>query len=315
MIAIWQDVFAQPLPPGGALAIGNFDGVHIGHQEVLRALHAAARTLGSPAAVLVPDPHPMAVLGKPPQILTPLPERGRLLRRYGAEALLRLPFDRELASMQPEEFVERVLLGWIRPARVVVGFNFSYGKAARGDAQSLWAQLGEHGVAVDVVAPALAAGGTVSSSRVREALAHGDMAAARAMLGRDFLVRGTVLPGAQRGRTLGFPTANVHCAADQALPCEGVYAVRCLLGGQIVDGAASLGPRPTFDEDAPLLEVHLLDFAGDIYGQELAVSFAARLRGIERYTSADALRAQIAQDCVDARNALAVATVSDDMLG
>jgi riboflavin kinase/FMN adenylyltransferase len=281
----------------------------------MRVLQEAARALGSDSAVLVPDPHPMAVLGTPPAILTPLPERGRLLRRYGAEKLWRLPFDHELASMQPEEFVERILLGWIRPARVIVGFNFSYGKAARGDVRMLTAQLGERGVAVDVVAPAHVNGDVVSSSRVREALAHGQMEAVRAMLGRDFLVRGTVRPGAQRGRTLGFPTANVHCAADQAMPSEGIYAVRCLVEGRVLAGAASLGPRPTFDEDAPLLEVHLLDFTGDIYGQEVAVSFAARLRGIERYTTADALRAQIAQDCVDARSVLAVATGSDDMLG
>ncbi len=312
---LWRDVFTEPPTPGGVLAIGNFDGVHIGHQEVLRVLAVASRAAGTQATVLVPDPHPLRVLGGRLAILTPLAERGRLLVRGGAEQLLRLPFDAALASMAPEEFVDHVVLGLIRPVRVVVGFNFTYGSKARGDARSLRAQLAAHGVPLDVVPPAKALGQTVSSSRVRDALGRGDLAAARGMLGRDFAVRGEVRSGARRGRTLGFPTANVHCEPDQAMPAPGVYAVRCLVDGRVVAGAASLGPRPTFDEDAPLLEVHLLDFSGDLYGHDLVVAFAAFLRPIERYASEEELRLQIARDCEDARSALGVATDFGDMLG
>ncbi|MDA8344088.1 MAG: bifunctional riboflavin kinase/FAD synthetase [Thermaerobacter sp.] len=311
----WQDVFAQAPLPGGALAIGNFDGVHLGHQEVLRVLAQAADATGAPPAVLVPDPHPMAVIGKSPQLLTPLPERGRLLARFGAGTLLRLPFDAALAAMEPEEFVARILLGVIRPAHVVVGFNFTYGRAARGDANTLRAQLAASDVRLDIVPPTQLAGDTVSSSRVRAALAQGDLPLVRAMLGRDFALRGEVREGARRGRTMGFPTANVHCPAEQAMPGPGVYAVRSLVNGRVVAGAASLGPRPTFDEEAPLLEVHLLDFSGDLYGQELAVSFAARLRDIERFDSVEALRITIEKDCQDARKVLGVAADFGDMLG
>ncbi len=312
----WQDVFAQPPEPGCALAIGNFDGVHRGHQEVLRALAGAAGAGSHTPVVLVPDPHPLAVLGQPPRLLTPLPERGRLLARHGAATLLRLPFDAKVAAMEPEQFVGRVLLDLVRPAEVVVGFNFSYGRAARGGVESLRAQLAAAGVPLMVVGPTAALGDTVSSSRVRAALEAGNLDAVQTMLGREFAVRGTVRPGAQRGRTLGFPTANVHCAPEQAMPRPGVYAVRCLVQGRIMGGAASLGPRPTFDEQEPLLEVHLLDYAGDLYGQELLVAFTHRLRGIERYASAEALRAQMAQDCVDARTVLGgVAADFGDMLG
>lgn len=311
----WQDVFALQIAAGSALAIGNFDGVHCGHQEVLRRLVASAAVSESPPAVLVPDPHPMAVLGKAPALLTPLAERGRLLQRYGAQTLLRLPFDAALAAMPPEDFVERVILGAIRPSRVVIGFNFSYGQGARGNAATLATQLAAQNVPLDVVPPTMALGDAVSSSRVRVALEAGELGTVHALLGRDFALRGVVRPGEARGRTLGFPTANVHCPEEQAMPAPGIYAVRCRVGGEILAGAASLGPRPTFDEEAHLLEVHLLDFSGDLYGQEITVSFVARLRGIERFASVDALRTQIALDCTKAREVLGVATDFDDMLG
>jgi riboflavin kinase/FMN adenylyltransferase len=308
---LWHDVTELAAPLGGALAIGNFDGVHLGHRAVVDRLRLA----GLQTAVLVPDPHPLAVLGHPQPLLTPMPLRGRLLRAAGVERLLRLPFDRRMAEMEPETFVREVILGRIRPRHVVVGFNFTYGRGADGNVDQLEVALLESGVPLEVVAPTLYDGTVVSSSRVRRCLGDGDVAMAAVLLGRPHVVIGTVQSGRGRGRTIGFPTANVATPSGVALPAEGVYAVQCRIGAEVRPGVCNLGPRPTFDEGESLLEVHILHYQGDLYGQEIEVAFTHRLRGQMRFDGPDSLRAQIARDVEAAEEMLGVATAGWDMLG
>jgi len=301
---VWQDVFAAEIAPGSALAIGNFDGVHMGHRAVVAALRAAAEALGTRAGVLVPDPHPLLLLGRSIQLLTPLQERGRLLRAAGAQDLWRLPFARDVAALAPEEFVRSVILERIRPRRVVVGFNFSYGADARGNPEALRLQLEAAGIALEVVAPQKLMGQAVSSSRIRAQLLAGDVEGARVLLGRPYSLQGEVRPGHGRGRTLGFPTANVHCGPELLSPGPGVYAVRLVARGETWPGVCNLGPRPTFGEEEPLLEVHLLDFSGDLYGERVEVAFRSRLRGQTRFAGIAALERQISEDCLRARDLL-----------
>ncbi len=309
---MWLDVSSLAQPLGGALAIGNFDGVHLGHRAVVERLRAAG---GLPTAVLVPDPHPLTVLGHPQPLLTAMPLRGRLLQAAGVEQLVRLPFDRQTAEMDPDAFVREIILERIRPRHVVVGFNFTYGRGAGGNVDRLEVALAEAGVPLEVVAPTLWNGTVVSSSRVRRCLGEGDVAMATALLGRPHVVVGRVQPGQGRGRTIGFPTANVATDGGIALPAQGVYAVRCRIGPQVLPGVCNLGPRPTFDEGESLLEVHLLDYSGDLYGRVVEVAFLQRLRGQMRFDGPEALRIQIARDAEAAKEMLGVATPGWDMLG
>lgn len=308
---MWLDVSTLVQPLGGALAIGNFDGVHVGH----RAVVARLRQAGFPSTVLVPDPHPLTVLGHAQLLLTAMPLRGRLLRAAGVESLVRLPFDRQTAEMEPDAFVKEIILGRLRPRHVVVGFNFTYGRGAAGNVDRLQGSLAEAGVPLEVVAPTLWDGQVVSSSRIRRCLAAGDVATAAKLLGRPHVAMGVVRPGRGRGRTIGFPTANVATAAGLALPGEGVYAVHCRVRGEVMPGVCNLGPRPTFDEGESLLEVHILGYSGNLYDSEIEVAFVARLRGQLRFDGPEALRGQIARDAKAAKEMLGVATPGWDMLG
>ena len=308
---MWLDVTDLKEPLGGAIAIGNFDGVHLGHRAVVDHL----RRCGLPSAVLVPDPHPLAVLGHPQPLLTDMLLRGRLLQAAGVRSLVRLPFDRATADMDADAFVQGIILERLAPRHVVVGFNFTYGRGASGDVDRLQASLAEAGVPLDVVAPTLWDGEVVSSSRIRRRLAEGDLATAHSLLGRPHLVRGVVRAGRGRGRTIGFPTANVMTAPASAMPAEGVYAVRCLAGGAVLDGVANLGPQPTFGAAESVLEVHLFDFQGDLYDQEIEVAFAGLMRGQLRFDGPAALARQIARDAAGAKEMLGVATPGWDMLG
>ncbi len=308
---MWLDVSSLALPLRGALAIGNFDGVHLGHRAVVERLRAS----GLGTAVLVPDPHPLTVLGHAQPLLTEMPLRGRLLHVAGVETLLRLPFDRKTAEMEPADFVREIILERIQPRHVVVGFNFTYGRGAAGDVEQLEAALSEARVPLEVVTPTLWDGQVVSSSRVRRCLGEGDVAVAAELLGRPHVVIGTVRPGRGRGRTIGFPTANVATAPGVALPAEGVYAVQCRVGSEVLPGVCNLGPRPTFGEVERLLEVHVLDYSGDLYGTEVEVAFIQRLRGQLRFDGPGELRGQIARDAAAAKEMLGVATAGWDMLG
>ncbi len=298
-------------------AIGNFDGVHLGHRELFATARMeldGARSNG-PICALTFQPHPARLLAPamaPPLIATH--ERKReLLEQAGIEELVEQPFDREFASLPPEEFVELLCATGI--AGVVIGADFTYGRARTGNVQSLRRALEERGVRLHVVPQVTHEGLVISSSKIRELILAGKVDAAAALLGRPFDLDGEVVRGAGRGRTLGWPTANIK-TANELLPAVGVYAVRARLLDEErapIAGAANLGLNPTFrapgaqaGEKSPLmLEVHLLDFAQDLYGRRLRIEFVQRLREERRFPGPDALKAQIAQDVEDARRLLA----------
>ena len=302
----------QDIPPhlrGAVVAIGNFDGVHRGHQAVLsRALEIAGER-GVPAVVLTFEPHPRTIFR--PDIplfrLSPAPMKARLLEALGFDAVVEQPFTREFSSLSAERFVAEVLVGGLGASHIVVGFDFHYGKGRGGSPQTLGLAGEAYGFSVTVMNAFSDEGGeVVSSSRIRALLAEGDVAEAAGLLGYRYTMEAEVTGGKKLGRTLGFPTANMSLPQETELR-HGIYAVRFRRSnGTIHDGVASFGRRPTVDEDgAPLLETFVFDFDGDLYGETCAVSFFGFLRGEEKFDGLDALVAQIRRDEEEARALLA----------
>ena len=300
----------------GAVAIGNFDGVHLGHQALFRAAAKSARTHGGPAAALTFEPHPARILA--PQYAPPLicekARKRELIAASGIDDLIEQPFDAAFAAMDSARFVELLLA--TGAGEVVIGHDFTYGKARAGTVQSLRGTLEEHGVRLNVVPPVAVNGLVCSSTKVREFVLEGRVEAANMILGRPFDLDGEVVRGEGRGRKLGWPTANVR-TANELLPAVGVYAVRAQVdGGPALAGAANLGLNPTFRSDAALagatgrpplsLEVHLLGFSQDLYGKQLRVEFVHRLREERRFPGIDALREQIGRDVEAAGRLLGV---------
>ena len=291
---------------GAAIALGNFDGVHVGHQAVIASAADAADELGVALGVAVFEPHPRRFFkpATPPFRLQSARQRARALNELGVEEVFEIGFDAALASSTDREFAERVLRDLLGVAHVSVGADFEFGKARCGNAESL-ARLGDElGFSVDAVEP-VGGGDKVSSTGIREAIARGDMAAANQMLTRPWAIEGEVLKGFQRGRTLGFPTANV-ALGDYARPRLGVYAVRVDLGDNVMlPGVASVGLNPTVGAlPEPLLEAHLFDFSGDLYGKSIEVELIAFLRDETKFDSLGELKRQMTQDVIDARRAL-----------
>jgi riboflavin kinase / FMN adenylyltransferase len=295
---------------GAVVAVGNFDGLHLGHQAVLGQAKALARTAGVPTAVLTFEPHPRAVFqpGAPPFRLTPFREKSMVLETLGIDLLFTLHFDLAFAQKTAEQFVSEVLVEGLGARVVVVGYDFVFGNKRRGTAELLKAEGARHGFSVEVVAPIAGPGGVVySSTQIREHLVAGRPREAAALLGRPWEIEGRVAMGDKLGRTIGFPTANI-ALEDYLRPAAGVYAVRAGIeeGTETHwhDGAANLGWRPTVGGKDLRLETHLFDFAGDLYGKHLRVGFIERLRPEQRFDGLDALKAQIAADCAQARQIL-----------
>jgi riboflavin kinase/FMN adenylyltransferase len=292
-----------PRATAASVAVGNFDGVHRGHQALVAAAVARSREGGGPAVVLTFDPHPARVLRPQaaPAALTTLAQKEELVAALGIDRLVVVPFDARLAALSPEAFAREVLQQALGARHVVVGESFRFGKGREGDPRRLEALGAGLGFAVEVVPPVLEGGRPISSSRVREALARGDVAEARRLLGRDYFVDGEVVRGDGRGRSIGVPTANL-APERQILPANGVYAARCRPGELGWHTAAvNVGERPTFGGGRVRLEAHLLDFDGDLYGSRLRVAFHERLRGEQRFEGKDALVAQIRKDIDAAR--------------
>ena len=292
---------------GGVIALGNFDGFHIGHQAVVGRAIAMARAMGVPALVATFDPHPVRHF-KPdiaPFRLTTLDQRQRLFAEAGADAMLVFDFDDQLAALTAEEFVTERLVGLIGAKGVVTGEDFTFGKMRGGNVDVLAALGREHGFETEAVAPVTADGEVVSSSRIRDALEDGDCATAARLLTRPFAIQGVVQHGDKVGRTIGFPTANI-AMGPYLRPRYGIYAVRGHLpDGRIVGGAANLGIRPSFDPPKELLEPHFFDLSESLYDQVIEVELIHFLRPEAKFDGLDALIAQIAQDCADARRVLA----------
>lgn len=302
---------AAPLPDrlrGAVLAVGNFDGFHRGHRAVLDAALALARPTGAPAALLTFDPHPRRFFRPDTPLfrLTCYDVLAELAGEAGAAATFVLPFDAALAGLPAGDFLDRIVSGRLGATGVAVGEGFRFGKGQGGTTQTLAAWGRETGRTVAIVPPALEGGERISSSAIRAALAAGDVARANLLLGHRWRVRGEVRHGDKRGRELNYPTANLHPDSECGLRL-GIYAVRARLApdGDWTDGVASFGRRPTFDDGAAKLEVHLFDVAPDLYGKALDVEFHAFLRPEARFDSIDALIAQMDADSAGARQVLA----------
>jgi riboflavin kinase/FMN adenylyltransferase len=303
-----DDARATRALAGASVAVGNFDGVHLGHRALVAAARARAAARGRPAAVLTFEPHPVRVLrpALAPPLLTPLARKLELLAATGLDACLVQPFDLGYAATRAAEFAARDLAGAMGCAEIVVGWDFTAGnERARVDA--LRPLLAAHGVGLHVVEPVAEGGLVVSSTKIREFLLEGNVEAAALLLTRPHDLDGEVVRGAGRGRGFGFATANVSTAG--LLPANGVYAVRATVDGARHGGVANVGVKPTVESDGQrALEVHLLDFDGrDLYGASIRVGFVARLREERRFPSVDALRGQIAADAARAREVLAEA--------
>jgi riboflavin kinase/FMN adenylyltransferase len=298
----------ESFPPDArpsVVALGVFDGVHLAHRAILDTAVSRARAGAGTAVACTFDPHPAEVLqpDRAPRPITTLDERLELIAATGVEVAAVIPFTRALASMEPEAFVSDVLAGRLGAREVVVGFNHRFGRGARGDAKLLGEAGARVGLRAQIVAPLDVDGIPVSSSAIRASLARGDLATAGRLLGRPYFVAGRIVEGAGRGRTLGFPTANV--ATDRALLTPaGVYACRARVEDAVHGAVVNMGVRPTFGEQVFTVEAYLLDFSGDLYGRRVRLDFVARLREEKKFAGVDALRAQIADDIAAARLAL-----------
>ncbi|MER7889661.1 bifunctional riboflavin kinase/FAD synthetase [Micromonospora sp. NPDC094482] len=298
--------------PGGwgrsVVTIGVFDGVHKGHQATIGHTVARARELGVQSVVVTFDPHPAEVVrpGSHPAVLTEQARKAELIEALGADVLCVVPFTPEFSRLSAEAFVHDVLVEHLHAALVVVGDNFRFGHKAAGDV-ALLERLGRtFGFGIEA-APLVAADGTVfSSTYIRSCVDAGDVGAAAAALGRPHRVEGVVVRGDQRGRELGFPTANLLCHRYAAIPADGVYAARLIRRGQRepLMAAVSVGTNPTFSGRERRVEAYALDFDGDLYGERLALDFVAHLRGQVRYDSIEPLIAQMQQDVERTRRAL-----------
>jgi len=294
--------------PGSVLTLGNFDGAHLGHQAIVRRAVARAREAKGLAVALTFEPHPVAVLtpARAPLMLQTLHDRLASLAGLGVDVTVIQRFTRAFAALDPEAFVRDFLLRHLELEHVVVGYNVNFGRDRAGTSETLRTLGARLGFQVEVVGPVKAAGDgeQVSSTRLRALLQAGDMSSARALLGRPYTLRGRVVAGDRRGRTLGFPTANLHLRAGLLLPPDGVYAVGVEVDGRMREAVLNVGVRPTFAGRQRTVEVHLLDFSGDLYRRWLVVEVIERLRGEEAFGGPEALRAAIARDVARARRVL-----------
>jgi riboflavin kinase/FMN adenylyltransferase len=303
------DRFASPVA-----TLGNFDGVHAGHQEILQRVVGQARERAADSVVITFYPHPTAVLApeRAPAALSPLRDRLERIREHGVTALVLQRFTAEFALLEPEEFIERFLVRRLGVSKVIIGHSVNFGRRRRGNAGTLEEAGRRHGFAVEVVGPVEVDGITVSSTEVRSRLSAGDVALAARLLGRLYAVDGRVVEGDHRGQQLGFPTANVRPRLGPLVP-DGVYAVRVewieRASGRKIErpGVANVGRNPTFGQGRErTLEPHLFDFNGNLYGERLRVSFVERLRGEMKFSSVHALVQQIGEDAAQARRVLQV---------
>lgn len=307
------------LPPsvrGTVVTVGTFDGVHLGHRDVLARLVSRAAAAGMPSLLLTFDPHPLAVVNPAaaPPLLTTREEKLEILAESGIDYAAVMPFTPALASYGAEEFVELILRKRFRMRELLTGYDHGFGRGRAGDAGVLQALGARDGFSVEVVSPVAGPDGRVASSTaIRRAIAGGDLERAAAALGRPYGVSGTVVRGEQRGRTLGYPTLNLEIPPRKLLPPEGVYTVRAQTPRGTFGGMMNLGPRPTFGEHSSGLEVYLLDAAGDFYGMHVRVELVQRIRDVRAFTSADALVEQIRRDEAVARSTLTALSGADNL--
>lgn len=291
-----------------SVAIGNFDGLHLGHAALLGSMLEHARRTQSVPAVLTFYPHPVEVLrpAQPLERLTTASEKLTLLERAGVELVLVAKFDSQLASLTPSQFFENYLANGLGARSVHVGFNFCFGKSRAGDTQVLGELCASRGIVLQVQTAVQLGGTKVSSSAIRKLVAEGNVTEAARLLGRHYSINGLVQPGDGRGHQLGFPTANLHCSAEKQLPKNGVYVTQAIWQKQSFRSVCNVGVRPTFQTTgAPAsrsVEVHVLDFNSRLYDEFIELQFCERIRDEKKFESVDALKKQIAADVETARN-------------
>jgi len=287
------------------VTIGNFDGVHRGHQDLIARTIKRARELDGTCTVITFDPHPAKVLRphNAPPLLTTLSQKLDLFRLYGVDAVICMEFTEDFARIGPDEFIRDILCGGIGVKAVVVGKNYKFGKGQSGDTAYLVEMGKTMGFEVDVVEPLMMEGERISSSRVRGHLQRGEVDMATRLLGRFYSIEGVVIHGHKRGEAIGYPTANIRMI-NEVMPREGIYAVKSRYGDRIIDGVCYIGSQPTFEGTQVGVEVHLFDFQGDIYGEHLRVYFIERIRGDEKFSNVEELRAMIQKDIEKAHTIL-----------
>jgi riboflavin kinase/FMN adenylyltransferase len=293
--------------PRPVLTLGNFDGVHLGHQAIFRKLVERAKEINGTSMAFTFEPHPLKVLApeRSPRLLNTFHAKMRLFERAGIEVVVCANFTRSFADQNPEDFGRDVLHELIGVKEVYIGYDYAFGKGREGSIDSL-KRMGEAwGFVVGVIEPVRVDGMVVSSSAVRDLLSKGRVGEAARLLGRPYAIEGEVVHGAHRGHTLGFPTANLK-TSNEMIPGFGVYAVLARVAGRTMKGVASIGIRPTFDSGPVSIEVYLFEFHDDLYGKEMEVLFIKHLRGEEKFADAEALVRQIRKDVLDAQEVLSL---------
>lgn len=306
-----KELDTLPEPPHQAvLAIGNFDGVHLGHREIFRRVVRKARELGGTAVVVTFEPHPLRLLApdKAPLRLNTPEEKVRLLAASCIDLLVVLNFTRELAEMPAPDFVREILVGKLGVKHLIVGYDYAFGRDRQGDTEFLAQQARLYNFTLEVLEPIRAEQQAHSSTAIRQFLSEGRVAEAVRILGRNFTLDGEVVHGEGRGRKLGFPTANL-VTRKEILPRDGVYAVKVKWRDSYYDGVINIGRRPTFAGSSPTLEIHLIDFQGNLYGERLRIYFVDRLRDERRFTGVQALQEAVVRDIAHARELLESAQV------
>lgn len=291
---------------GIALTIGNFDGVHIGHQKILQAVVERAKALKGSSVAITFDPHPVRVLApeRGIRLITPFEEKARLMEFYGIDTVLCLNFSRDFANIKPDDFMKSVILGKVGACEVIVGHNYAFGKGKKGTTDLLRRRSKKYGFNVRVIRNARLSGDVVSSSRIRNLLGKGRVCEASWLLGRPYMIKGRVIKGAGRGaKLIGIPTANIISLND-IIPKEGVYAVKVSLGGAVYDGVANIGKNPTFGDNPVSYEAHIFNFSGNILGKDIMLYFIERIRDEKAFTDIKALHDGIIRDIERARDIL-----------
>ena len=294
-----------------ALSVGNFDGLHLGHQKILRMVLERARSAGQIASAITFDPHPMKLLRpeQAPKMIQTFSQRMEGIENIGLDAVLVLRFDRELSLLSPEEFIQRILVDRLLVAAILVGAYFCFGHRGAGDVRLLSEFGNEHGYEVETVAPVEIGGAVVSSTAIRNAISNGNVADAIPLMARPFSLAGEIRPGAGRGRAILFPTLNLS-TEQELLPKLGVYATESVVGGRVYRSVTNIGTRPTFNGQGVTVESHLFEFAEQISSGAMEVRLLARIRDEKKFSGADELRAQIARDIAVARELVFPAGVS-----
>ncbi|MBS1644541.1 MAG: bifunctional riboflavin kinase/FAD synthetase [Bacteroidetes bacterium] len=293
-----QDALNQIEKP--VVTIGTFDGVHLGHRTILKEVINKAKEIGRESMVLTFDPHPRSIIqpNAPTKIITPLEQKLQLILNAGIDHIVVAPFSRAFSQLSAEEYVTKFLVKEFHPAAVVIGYDHRFGHDRKGDIELLKAQGRAFNFVVDEIPAHMISDAAISSTKIREALTHGDIATANQMLDRPYSLSGIVVKGEQLGRKLGYPTANLHPHSSlQLIPAIGIYAAQVRVGSRLYNSAMSIGVRPTVAEHGALsIEAHLLDFSDDLYGMDIELLFHAYIRAEEKFNSLDALKAAIATD-------------------